>query len=42
MEGLVLKLKLQYFGHLIRRKDSDVGRDSEQEETEVTDHELVG
>ena len=31
LEGLMLKLKLQYFGHLMRRvdigKDSDAGRD---------------
>ena len=27
MKGLRLKLKLQYFGHLIRRVDSDAGRD---------------
>ena len=28
LEGLVLKLKLQYFGHLIQ-KDNSVGKDSE-------------
>ena len=32
LEGMILKLKLQYFGHLMRRvdsleKDSDAGRD---------------
>jgi len=31
LEGLMLKLKLQYFGHLMRRADSfektDVGKD---------------
>ena len=31
LEGMMLKLKLQYFGHLIRRvdslEDSDAGRD---------------
>ena len=31
LEGLILKLKLQYFGHLMRRvdfgKDPDVGKD---------------
>ena len=34
LEGLMLKLKLQYFGHLMRRvgKDSDAGRDWGQEE----------
>ena len=36
LEGLMLKLKLQYFGHLMRRtdsgKDPDVGKDRRQEE----------
>ena len=36
LEGLVLKLKLQYYGHLMRRVDSlektDAGRDWRQEE----------
>ena len=29
LEGMMLKLKLQYFGHLMQRveKDSDAGRD---------------
>ena len=27
LEGLTLKLKLQYFGHLMRRKDPDAGKD---------------
>ena len=27
LEGMMLKLKLQYFGHLIGREDSDAGRD---------------
>ena len=29
LEGLMLKLKLQYFGHLVRRagKDPDAGKD---------------
>ena len=38
LEGMMLKLKLQYFGHLMRRvdsgKDSDAGRDWGQEEKE--------
>ena len=43
----VLKLKLQYFGHLMRRadsleKDSDAGRDWEQEENGTTEDEMVG
>ena len=27
LEGLMLKLKLPYFGHLMRRKDPDAGKD---------------
>ena len=27
LEELTLKLKLQYFGHLIQRKDPDAGKD---------------
>ena len=27
LEGMMLKLKLWYFGHLMRRKDSDAGKD---------------
>ena len=42
----MLKLKLQYFGHLMRRtdigKDSDAGRDWGQEEKGTTEDELVG
>ena len=41
LEGLMLKLKLQYFGHLTRRVDSlektDVGRDWGQEEKGMTE-----
>ena len=40
LEGLMRKLKLQYFGHLMRRVDSlektDAGRDWEQEEKGMT------
>ena len=46
LEGLMLKLKLQYFGHLIRRlthsKDPDAGRDWGQEEKRVTEDEMAG
>ena len=46
LEGLMLKLKLQYFGHLMRRvligKDSDAGRDWGQEEKGMTDDEMAG
>ena len=44
----MLKLKLQYFGHLMRRTDSlekknpDAGRDWGQEEKGMTEDEMVG
>ena len=46
-EALMLKLKLQYFGHLMWRatsleKDSDAGRDWGQEEKGRTEDEMVG
>ena len=43
--GLILKLKLQYFGHLMRRVDSldpDAGRDWAQEEKGITEDEMAG
>ena len=46
LEGLMLKLKLQYFGHLIRSwligKDSAAGRDWGQEEKGMTEDEMAG
>ena len=46
LEGLILKLKLQYFGHLMWRADSlekiDAGRDWGQEEKGTTEDEMVG
>ena len=46
LEGLMLKLKLQYFGHLMQSwligKDSDAGRDREQEEKGATEDEMAG
>ena len=47
LEGLMLKLKLQPFGHLMRRVDSlgknpDAGRDWGQEEKGTTEDEMVG
>ena len=46
LEGMMLKLKLQYFDHLMRRvvigKDSDAGRDWGQEEKGTTDDEMAG
>ena len=47
LEGLMLKLKLQYFGHLMQRADSfekipDVGKDWGQEETGVTEDKMGG
>ena len=46
LEGMMLKLKLQYFGLLIRRVDSleksDAGRDWGQEEKGTTQDEMAG
>ena len=46
LEGLMLKLKLQYFGHLMQRVDSlektDAGRDWGQEEKRMTEDEMAG
>ena len=47
LEGLMMKLKLQYFGHLMRRVDSlektpDAGRDWGQEKKGMTEDEMVG
>ena len=47
LEGLMLKLKLQYFGHLMQRvdsleKDSDAGKDWGQEEKGMTEDEMAG
>ena len=52
LEGLMLKLKLQYFGHLMQRakllektqligKDPDAGKDWKQEEKGTTEDEMV-
>ena len=46
MEGMMLNLKLQYFGHLMRRvdslEDSDAGRDWGQKEKGTTEDEMAG
>ena len=47
LERLMLKLKLQYFGHLMQRtnsfwKDPDTGKDKRQEEKGTTEDEMVG
>ena len=46
LEGLMLKLKLQYFGHLMQRVDSlektDAGRDWGQEEKGMTQDKMAG
>ena len=47
LEGMMLNLKLQYFGYLMRRvdsleKDSDAGRDRGQEEKGTTEDEMAG
>ena len=43
---MMLKLKLQYLGHLMRRADSlektDAGRDLGQEEKGTTEDEMTG
>ena len=45
LEGMMLKLKLQYFDHLMRRVDSlektDAGRDWGQEENGMTEDEMA-
>ena len=41
LEGLMLKLKLQYFGHLVW-KGPDAGKDWGQEEKGMTEDEMVG
>ena len=47
LEGLMLKLKLQYFGPLVAKnwligKDLDAGKDWRQEEKGTTEDEMVG
>ena len=46
LEGLMLKLKLQYFGHLMWRTDplekTDAGQDWRQQEKGMTEDEMVG
>ena len=47
LEGVMLKLKLQYFGHLMRRVNSlektlMLEKIEGKEETEATDNEMVG
>ena len=46
LEGTMLKLKLLYFGHLMRRVDSlektHAGRDWGQEEKGTTEDEMAG
>ena len=46
LEGMMLKLNLQYFGHLMQRVDSlektDAGRDWGQEEKRTTEDEMAG
>ena len=47
LKGMMLKLRLQYFGHLMRRVDSlektDAGRDwQEEKEKGTTENEMAG
>ena len=45
LEGLMLKLKLQYFGHLMKSqltgKDSDAGKDRRQKEKGAAEDEMI-
>ena len=45
LEGTILKLKLQYFGHIMRvdsLEKTDAGRDWGQEEKGTTEDEMAG
>ena len=46
LDGMMLRLKFQYFGHLMRRVDSlektDAGRDLGQEEKGTSEDEMAG
>ena len=46
LEGMMLKLKFQYFGHLMQRVDSlektDAGKDWGQEEKGTAEDEMAG
>ena len=42
LEGMMLKLKLQYFGHLMQREKTDARRDWRQEEKGMTEDEMAG
>ena len=42
LEGLMLKLKFQYFGHMMQRADSLEKKDWRQEEKGTTEDEMVG
>ena len=46
LEGMMVKLKFRYFGHLMRRVDSlektDAGKDWGQEEKGATEDEIAG
>ena len=46
LEGMMLKMKLQYFGHLMQRVDSlektDAGRDWGQEDKGTPEDEMAG
>ena len=45
LEGLMLKLKLQYFGHLMQSqltgKELDAGKDGQQKEKRAAEDEMV-
>ena len=41
LEGLLLKLKLQYFGNMMRRDDPNAGKDRRQKEKRAAEDEMV-
>ena len=44
LEGMMLKLKLQYFGHLMQRligKDTDAGKNWRQKDKQVAEDKMV-
>ena len=42
LEGIMLKLKLEYFGHLMRRVDSLEKTNAERKQKRTTEHPLAG
>ena len=42
LEGIMLKLKLEYFGHLMRRVDSLEKTNAERKQKRTTEDEMAG